>query len=59
MMRLAPVPIAYSHYYPDRIADLTLLLTESSRPTHGSDQCLPACACFGIMLAALWLRANP
>jgi ADP-ribosylglycohydrolase len=52
-MRLAPVPIRYAHLYPQRLLELAVLLTESSRPTHASPQCLSACAYLGMVLAAL------
>jgi ADP-ribosylglycohydrolase len=53
IMRLAPVPIAYARMFPDRLDLLIERLTESSRPTHGSQQCLTACAYFGVLLAGL------
>ncbi len=53
IMRLAPVPIAYSRHYSDRITDLAEKALESSLPTHASPQCLSACAYFGIVLAGL------
>lgn len=53
IMRLAPVPIAYARLYPDRITDLAEKALESSLPTHGSAQCLSACAYFAILLAGL------
>lgn len=53
IMRLAPVPIAFADYYPDRLEELARLASDSSLPTHGSDQCISACACFGVLLAGL------
>lgn len=53
IMRLAPVPIAYSDRFPDCIADLCQKLVESSLPTHASPQCLSACAYLGTVLAGL------
>ncbi|MCA9070818.1 MAG: ADP-ribosylglycohydrolase family protein, partial [Planctomycetaceae bacterium] len=54
IMRLAPVPIAYSRLYPHRITDLAEKSLESSLPTHASPQCLSACAYFGVILAGLF-----
>jgi ADP-ribosylglycohydrolase len=53
IMRLAPVPIAYARMFPDQLDLLVERLTESSRPTHASQQCLSGCAYFGILLAGL------
>jgi ADP-ribosylglycohydrolase len=53
IMRLAPVPIAYAWMFPDQLDLLVERLTESSRPTHASPQCLSACAYFGLVLAGL------
>jgi ADP-ribosylglycohydrolase len=53
IMRLAPVPIAYARMFPDQLDLLVERLTDSSRPTHGSPQCLSACAYFGVVLAGL------
>lgn len=53
LMRLAPVPLAYARLYPDRLAQLIERAVDSSRPTHASPQCLSACACLSVMLAAL------
>jgi len=53
IMRLAPVPIAFAGYFPDRIEELARLASESSRPTHRSEQCLSVCACLGVMLTGL------
>jgi ADP-ribosylglycohydrolase len=53
LMRLAPVPLAYARLYPDRLGQLIERAVESSRPTHASPQCLSACACLGVLLAAL------
>ncbi len=53
IMRLAPVPIAYAHLYPDDISKLTRLAEESSLPTHASEQCLSACRYLAVVLAAL------
>ena len=53
IMRLAPVPVAYSQLFPDQLELLAERLIESSRPTHASPQCLSACAYFGVLLAGL------
>jgi len=53
IMRLAPVPIRYVHFYPDRLLQLALLLSQSSLPTHASPQCLSARAYLGMVLAAM------
>jgi ADP-ribosyl-[dinitrogen reductase] hydrolase len=53
IMRLAPVPIAYARWFPDRLADLVNRAVESSLPTHPSPRCLSACACLSVALAAL------
>jgi ADP-ribosylglycohydrolase len=53
IMRLAPVPIRYMDYFPDRIDDLARLASESSLPTHASPQCLSACRYMAILLAGL------
>ncbi len=53
IMRLAPVSIAYARLYPDNIGDLLTRAVESSLPTHASPQCLSACACLSVALAAL------
>jgi len=53
IMRLAPVPLAYVRMFPDRLGDLITRAVESSRPTHASPQCLSACACLAVCVAAL------
>ena len=53
IMRLAPVPIAYARWFPDRLEMLVERAVESSRPTHASSQCLSACAYLGVVLAGL------
>lgn len=53
IMRLAPVPIRYTHLFPDHLEELVRLLMESSLPTHASPQCLSACAYMGLLLCAL------
>jgi len=53
IMRLAPVPIHFVHYYPQRIEELSRLAEESSLPTHASEQCLSACRYLATVLAAL------
>lgn len=53
IMRLAPVPIRFSHLYPDRVEELVDRCVESSLPTHRAPQATSACAVMGVMLAAL------
>ncbi len=53
IMRLAPVAIAGASMFPNDIVGLARLAAESSRPTHGSAQCLSACQFLGVVLAAL------
>jgi ADP-ribosylglycohydrolase len=53
IMRLAPVPVAFVRLFPDQIELLVERLVDSSRPTHGSPQCLSACAYFGVILCGL------
>ena len=53
IMRLAPVPIRYAGLFPDRLEELVDYLAESSLPTHGSPQCLSACAYLGLVLCGL------
>ena len=52
-MRLAPVPIRYAGLVPEHVNELIEFCVDSSRPTHASDQCLSACAYFGLVLAGL------
>ena len=52
-MRLAPVPIRYVHFYPNKIEEISRLAEESSLPTHASEQCRSACRYLAIILAAL------
>ncbi|MDB5389100.1 MAG: draG 1 [Planctomycetaceae bacterium] len=53
IMRLAPVPMHYTHLYPDQLEELSRLAEESSLPTHASEQCLSACRYLAVVLAAL------
>ena len=53
IMRLAPVPIRYSHLVPDGLAELAQLAAESSLPTHASPQCLSACRYMTLVLSGL------
>ena len=53
IMRLAPVPIRFSHCFPDDIERLAEIAAESSIPTHASPQCLSACRYMTIILAGL------
>ena len=52
IMRLAPVPVRYVHFYPEQHEELGKLAEESSLPTHASEQCLSACRYLAIVLAA-------
>lgn len=51
IMRLAPVPIRYADYFPDRIDKLALHAQQSSTPTHASAICLSACRYMTLVLA--------
>lgn len=53
IMRLAPIPI---YYYPDR-EKILHFSGESSRTTHGTDECVDACRLFGDILYRA-LRGN-
>lgn len=53
IMRLAPVPIRFAHWYPDRLEELALKAEESSLPTHASPACRSACRYMAVVLAAL------
>lgn len=53
IMRLAPVPIRFVDYYPNKIEELSRLAEESSVPTHASEQCVSACRYLALVLAAL------
>ena len=53
IMRLAPVPIHYTGWFPHRLEDLVQKLVESSLPTHASPQCVSACAYLGLVLCGL------
>lgn len=53
IMRLAPVPICFSHLYAGKLDELSRLAAESSLPTHASDQCVSACRYLALVLAAL------
>ena len=53
IMRLAPVPIRYAHFFPGRPEEISRFAEESSLPTHASEQCLSACRYLAIVLAAL------
>ncbi len=53
IMRLAPVPIRYAHYYAVQLDELSRLAEESSIPTHASEQCVSACRYLATVLAAL------
>ncbi|WP_165246628.1 ADP-ribosylglycohydrolase family protein [Paludisphaera soli] len=53
IMRLAPVPIHYADFYPDRVEELARLGAESSLPTHACGPCVSACRYLTVVLAAL------
>jgi ADP-ribosylglycohydrolase len=53
IMRLAPIPIRFLHLFPDNIARLSTLATESSLTTHASPQCLSACRYMTLVLCGL------
>lgn len=53
IMRLAPVPIRFGHFYSNKIEEISRLAEESSLPTHASDQCVSACRYLATVLAAL------
>jgi ADP-ribosyl-[dinitrogen reductase] hydrolase len=53
IMRLAPVPIRYASLFPSNIEELGRLATESSLPTHASEQCQSACRYMGLVLSGL------
>ena len=53
IMRLAPVPIAYHRFFPERIDLLLSRAMESSLPTHASEQCLSSCRYLALLLAGL------
>ena len=54
IMRLAPVPM---FYYPDRDR-VQLHAAESSRTTHGAEECIDACQLFGDILFKALSGAN-
>ena len=54
IMRLAPVPM---FYYPDRDR-VQLHVAESSRTTHGAEECIDACQLFGDILFKALSGAN-
>ena len=53
IMRLAPVPIRYAHFYPNKVEEISRFAEESSLPTHASEQCVSACRYLATVLAAL------
>ncbi|TVP99093.1 MAG: ADP-ribosylglycohydrolase family protein [Planctomycetaceae bacterium] len=53
IMRLAPVPIRYAEYFPDRLEELVGLAEQSSLPTHAHEACLSACRYLATLIAAL------
>jgi ADP-ribosylglycohydrolase len=53
IMRLAPVPIAFGHLFPDRLDELAERAAESSLTTHGSAPCQSACVYLSLVLSGL------
>lgn len=53
IMRLAPIPIKYSDYFPDRLEELMELGADSSVTTHASQKCLSACSFMTVFIAGL------
>ena len=53
IMRLAPAVIHATRYFPDDIPRLARIAEESSRPTHGSRQCVSACQYMALVMAGL------
>jgi ADP-ribosyl-[dinitrogen reductase] hydrolase len=53
IMRLAPVPIRFSHLFPDRAPELAVFAAESSLPTHASPQCVSACQYLALIMVGL------
>lgn len=53
IMRLAPVPIAYAHAFPQWIDVIAVKADDSSLPTHASFACRSACRYFALVLAGL------
>jgi ADP-ribosyl-[dinitrogen reductase] hydrolase len=53
IMRVAPVPIYYARFFPDRLPLLMERAVESCLPTHASEQCLSATAYLTLVLAGL------
>ena len=53
IMRLAPVPMAYADWYPDRTGELIRRAADSSLPTHRVSQATSACGYMALLMAAL------
>lgn len=53
IMRLAPVPIAFAHRYPDNVGLLAERAEQSSLTTHALPVCRSACRYLAVVLAAL------
>ncbi|QDU80695.1 ADP-ribosyl-[dinitrogen reductase] glycohydrolase [Polystyrenella longa] len=53
IMRFAPVAVRYFSLLTTDTRHLMQLAEESSRPTHGSEQCLSACRYFCLILSGL------
>ncbi|MAT15879.1 MAG: ADP-ribosylglycohydrolase [Planctomyces sp.] len=53
IMRFAPIAIRYHALLAEDLAELLRLAEESSRPTHGSEQCLSACRYLALLLTGM------
>jgi ADP-ribosylglycohydrolase len=53
IMRLAPAAIHASRHFPHDIPRLARMAGDSSRPTHGSNQCVSACQYMALLMAGL------
>lgn len=53
IMRIAPLPMRFSHLLATDLEQLLKLAAESSLPTHGSPQCLSACRYLTLVLCGL------
>lgn len=54
IMRLAPVPIRFAHFFPANLKALSQRAAESSLPTHASPSCLSACRYMTLAMAGLF-----
>lgn len=53
IMRFAPIAIRYHALLPENLDQLLEFAEESSRPTHGSEQCLSACRYLALILTGM------